>query len=191
MDLTHFTPVSQDFKHTLTTCAIRGFDINHQLWRLRLAKHMQDAEVELIMRTMVDAVQTYDQVVEVRCCGRLARDGTLKYPPQLLSLTPPHNGGLLPLSFGLFHQQEVVRDLTVDLFTQLRMFPVSSSPLHSSLFCILILQRVYSGWRAVFTGPQPLPALCLRPASSCARVARRWYERCIWFRSLSATTSLF
>ena len=26
---------------------------------------MQDAEVELIMRTMVDTVQTYDQVVEV------------------------------------------------------------------------------------------------------------------------------
>ena len=47
------------------------------------------------------------------------------HPQQLLSLTPPHNGGLLPLSFGLFHQQEVVRDLTVDLFTQLRTFPVS------------------------------------------------------------------
>jgi hypothetical protein len=32
---------------------------------------MQDAEVELIMRTMVDAVQTYDQVVEVSrgCCA--------------------------------------------------------------------------------------------------------------------------
>jgi hypothetical protein len=28
---------------------------------------MQDAEIELIMRTMVDAVQTYDQVVEVGC----------------------------------------------------------------------------------------------------------------------------
>ena len=27
---------------------------------------MQDAEVQLIMRTMVDAVQSYDQVVEVR-----------------------------------------------------------------------------------------------------------------------------
>jgi len=32
---------------------------------------MPDAEVELIMRTMVDAVQTYDQVVEVSrsCCA--------------------------------------------------------------------------------------------------------------------------
>jgi hypothetical protein len=49
----------------------------------------------------------------------------LTHGPQLLSLIPPYTGGLLPLSFGLFHQQEVVRDLTVDLFTQLRMFPVS------------------------------------------------------------------
>jgi hypothetical protein len=88
---------------------------------------MQDAEVELIMRTMVDAVQTYDQVTEV--CRPLSavcrRQDPSVSPSQLLSLTPPHNGGLLPLSFGLFHQQEVVRDLTVDLFTQLRMFPVS------------------------------------------------------------------
>jgi hypothetical protein len=29
---------------------------------------MHDAEVELIMRTLVNSVQTYDQVVEVRCC---------------------------------------------------------------------------------------------------------------------------
>jgi hypothetical protein len=49
----------------------------------------------------------------------------LTHRSQLLSVTPPYNGG--PLSFGLFHQQEVVRDLTVDLFTQLRMFPVSLS----------------------------------------------------------------
>jgi hypothetical protein len=59
-------------------------------------------------------------------CLPFAADSTHQLlRPQLLSLTPPHNGGLLPLSFGLFHQQEVVRDLTVDLFTQLRMFPVS------------------------------------------------------------------
>jgi hypothetical protein len=96
----------EDFKRVRATSAIRGFDIHHQLWRLRNVKHMQDAEVELIMRTLVNAVQTYDQAVE------------------LLSLIPPYTGGLLPLSFGLFHQQEVVRDLTVDLFTQLRMFPV-------------------------------------------------------------------
>ncbi|KAH9973509.1 hypothetical protein BGW80DRAFT_242960 [Lactifluus volemus] len=32
---------------------------------------MQDAEVELIMLTMVKSVQTYDQVVEVRYCGQI------------------------------------------------------------------------------------------------------------------------
>ena len=89
---------------------------------------MQDAEVELIMRTLVNSVQTYDEVAEVRgCCGRTVRSILVHLTDrlQLLSLTSPYNGGLLPLSFGLFHQQEVVRDLTVDLFTQLRMFPVS------------------------------------------------------------------
>ena len=60
--------VLQDFKRSRTTCAIRGFDIHHQLWRLRSVKHMQDTEAELIMRTLVNAVQTYDQVVEVRSC---------------------------------------------------------------------------------------------------------------------------
>lgn len=44
---------------------------------------------------------------------------------QLLAVLPPHVGGLLPLSFGLLHQQEVIRELTVDLFTHIRMFPVS------------------------------------------------------------------
>jgi hypothetical protein len=35
---------------------------------------MQDAEVELIMRTLVNSVQTYEEVVEVRgCCGRTVR----------------------------------------------------------------------------------------------------------------------
>ena len=105
---------------------------------------MQDAEVELIMRTMVDAVQTYDQVVEVRssrsCCASVTRPLAISTldtltPQQLLALTPPHNGGLLPLSFGLFHQQEVVRDLTVDLFTQLRTFSVSH---HRSLLYLTL-----------------------------------------------------
>ncbi|TFY76670.1 hypothetical protein EWM64_g7339, partial [Hericium alpestre] len=95
-----------DFARALQQNAIQGFDVVHQLWRLRNAKSMSEAEVELIMRTMAENVQTYDQVVE------------------LLAHSPPHAGGLLPLSFGLFHQQEAVRDLTVDIFTHLRMFPV-------------------------------------------------------------------
>ncbi|KAA1472050.1 spindle pole body interacting protein [Dentipellis sp. KUC8613] len=96
----------EDFKRSLQTNALQGFDVMHQLWRLRHAKNMCDLEAELIMRSMAENVQTYDQVVE------------------LLALSPPHSGGLLPLSYGLFHQQELVRDLTVDLFNQLRVFPV-------------------------------------------------------------------
>jgi len=110
-------------------------------------KHIHDVEVELIMRTLVDAVQTYDQLTSTTssCGGELGSAtaahplfgpcSTLDtpHPQQLLSLTPPHNGGILPLSFGLFHQQEVVRDLTVDLFSQLRMFPVSHYRSYRSL----------------------------------------------------------
>ena len=39
---------------------------------------MQDAEVESIMRTLVNSVQTYDEVVEVRsCCGRITQFSSL------------------------------------------------------------------------------------------------------------------
>ena len=50
-------------------------------------------------------------------------------PAQLLSWLPPHLHGLQPLSFGLFHQQEAVRDFTVDLFNALRGYPVRTSVL--------------------------------------------------------------
>ncbi|KAI0044953.1 spindle pole body interacting protein [Auriscalpium vulgare] len=103
----------EEFKRSLSTNAIQGFDVLHQLWRLRQVKQMQDAEVELIMRTLLESVQTYEQVVE------------------LLAFLPQHSGGLLPLSFGLFHQQEGIRDLTVDLFTQLRMVPVGVQSLQA------------------------------------------------------------
>ncbi|KZT25701.1 spindle pole body interacting protein [Neolentinus lepideus HHB14362 ss-1] len=96
----------EDFEKALSSDPIQGFDVLHQIWRFRHAKNMPDSEVDLIMRTLVENVQTYDQVVE------------------LLSFLPPHYGGLLPLSFGLFHQQEIVRELTVELFNQLRIHPV-------------------------------------------------------------------
>lgn len=44
---------------------------------------------------------------------------------QLLAFMPPHTNGLLPLSFGLFHQSETVRELTIDIFNELRSYPVS------------------------------------------------------------------
>ncbi len=59
----------QDFARALQQNAIQGFDVVHQLWRLRNTKSMSEAEVELIMRTMAENVQTYDQVVEVRAAA--------------------------------------------------------------------------------------------------------------------------
>lgn len=97
---------AMDFKKSLTTNPIKGFDVVHQIFRLRHAKRIPDAEVSLVMRWLIDNVKTYDQVVE------------------FLSYLMPHSGGLLPLAFGLFHQKESIRDQTVDLFNQLRAYPV-------------------------------------------------------------------
>ncbi|KAF9787957.1 spindle pole body interacting protein [Thelephora terrestris] len=95
-----------DFKKSLTTDAIQGVDIYHQLSRLRHGKNIPDAEVELMMRTFAENLQTYDQVVE------------------LLALVPPHQGGLLPLSLGLLHPQEIIREYTVDILNELRQYSI-------------------------------------------------------------------
>jgi len=105
-----YARTQQDFAALQAGSPIQGFDLGYQIWRFRAAKNLLDGEVELFMRTLLENVRSYDQVVE------------------LLSMLPAHSGGLLPLSFGLFHQQEHIRDLTVDLFTQLRMYPVHILP---------------------------------------------------------------
>lgn len=56
---------TQDFQKSQATNAIKGFDVLHQLFRLRHAKSMPDGEIELIMQTLAGNVQNYDQVVEV------------------------------------------------------------------------------------------------------------------------------
>ncbi|KIJ61626.1 hypothetical protein HYDPIDRAFT_115800 [Hydnomerulius pinastri MD-312] len=95
-----------DFRKHQATNAIQGFDLLHQLSRLRLVKNLSDGEVELIVRSIAENVQSYEQVVE------------------LLAYMPPHAGGLQPLSFCLFHQQESVREATLDIFNELRSHPV-------------------------------------------------------------------
>lgn len=94
-----------DYPKYQANLAIKGFDVLHQLFRLRYTKNITEAETLAIMRTLADNVRSYDQVVE------------------LLSWLP-HGGGLLYLGFGLLHQREGVRDATVDLFNQLRAYPV-------------------------------------------------------------------
>ncbi|KAJ7633486.1 stabilization of polarity axis-domain-containing protein [Mycena polygramma] len=98
--------ICADFRNAQLIDAIQGFDVSHQLFRLRNAKTMSEAEVTTIMRTLAENVKTYDQVI------------------QLLAYLMPHGGGLLHLAFSLFHQKESVRDATVDLFNQLRVYPV-------------------------------------------------------------------
>ncbi|KAG2136725.1 docking domain of Afi1 for Arf3 in vesicle trafficking-domain-containing protein [Suillus clintonianus] len=96
----------EDFRKYRATAAIQGFDLSHQLSKLRLVKNLPDAEVELIVRSIADSLRTYEQVVE------------------LLAYMPPHAGGLQPLSFCLFHHQESIREATVDIFNVLRQNPV-------------------------------------------------------------------
>jgi len=55
----------QDFSKFHSTNTIKGFDVLHQLFRLRHAKKMPDSEVALIMRTFANNVKSYDQVIEV------------------------------------------------------------------------------------------------------------------------------
>ncbi|OAX42604.1 spindle pole body interacting protein [Rhizopogon vinicolor AM-OR11-026] len=96
----------QDSKKYRATAPIQGFDVTHQLSRLRMVKNLPDAEVELIVRSIAESLRTYEQVVEI------------------LAFMPPHAGGLQPLSFCLFHQQESIREATVDIFNELRQYPV-------------------------------------------------------------------
>ena len=58
--------MQQDFKRHQLASAIQDFDLLHQLYRLRQSKDMTDAEVELIVRTIMENVRSYDQIVEVR-----------------------------------------------------------------------------------------------------------------------------
>ncbi|KZS96252.1 spindle pole body interacting protein [Sistotremastrum niveocremeum HHB9708] len=103
----------KDFRAYLETNAIQGFDLAHQIGRLRNAKNMADGEMDLIVRTLVERVRSYEQVVEV------------------LSHFPPHAGGLLPLTFGLFHQQEPIRDIVVEVLDTFRSYPIGYQFLQS------------------------------------------------------------
>ncbi|KAG8907144.1 hypothetical protein FRB99_005252 [Tulasnella sp. 403] len=103
----------QDFQAWLEARPIKVMDIQHQIARLRNAKNLPDAEVDLIMRSMYVGVRTYDQIVE------------------LLSHLPPHAGGLLPITFGLFHTNHAIRETTVDVINILRSQPIGNQFVNS------------------------------------------------------------
>jgi hypothetical protein len=124
-----FLNLQQDFQRAQATNSFKGFDVLHQLFRLRYAKNISDDEVEVIMRTIAENVQTYDQVIEVN--RHVSRKKLKKLIAmlqlQLLAYMTPHSGGLLQLSFGLLHQQKCVREKTVDILNELRLHPVRIS----------------------------------------------------------------
>jgi hypothetical protein len=55
----------QDFQNEVENNPIRGFDLEHQILRLRNGKGVPEGEVALIIKTICENVKTYDQVVEV------------------------------------------------------------------------------------------------------------------------------
>ncbi|KAA1094111.1 hypothetical protein PGT21_010064 [Puccinia graminis f. sp. tritici] len=83
-----------------------GFDISHQISRLRMSRKMPEVEVETIYEVLVNTIETDEQVVEV------------------LSWLPSYLGGLLPLSFGLFHPSKKIRSLSVELIRKFEAHPI-------------------------------------------------------------------
>ncbi len=79
---------------------------------------------------------------------------------------PPHHQGLQPLSFGLFHQQEAIRDLTVEIMNELRSYPVIYHK-RRRVSQPMLTSPVSTGWRPVLAILEPFPALRVRATSSC------------------------
>ncbi|KZT60916.1 spindle pole body interacting protein [Calocera cornea HHB12733] len=85
---------------------IRGYDLVYQIQRLRTGKHVTDPEVDAIMRTLRDSTQTYEQVTEI------------------LALLPPYSGGLLPITFCLFHPQSHIRESAIEFLDAIQRHPI-------------------------------------------------------------------
>ncbi|OAV92008.1 hypothetical protein PTTG_03586 [Puccinia triticina 1-1 BBBD Race 1] len=83
-----------------------GYDISHQISRLRMSRKMTEVEVETIYEVLVHTIETDEQVLEV------------------LSWLPSYLGGLLPLSFGLFHPSKKIRGLSVELVRKFEAHPI-------------------------------------------------------------------
>ncbi|GAA5824786.1 hypothetical protein JCM10212_004929 [Sporobolomyces blumeae] len=95
----------EHFKRSLEFAPLRDFDLVHQLSRLRQGRQLCPGEVQLIVQTLAQSVQSDEQVVA------------------FLAHLPSHFGGLLPVSFGLFHPAPQVRSLTLDLLDQVGSHP--------------------------------------------------------------------
>jgi len=108
--------------------SIIGFDLHHQLARLRKGKKLQSSECELIFTTVAKSIKTTEQIIEVSTVlKKRSRKVCIVYRTillQLLSLLPAQHGGLFPLSCGLFHSSTVIRSASQDLLVRLATHPV-------------------------------------------------------------------
>ncbi|ORX40101.1 docking domain of Afi1 for Arf3 in vesicle trafficking-domain-containing protein [Kockovaella imperatae] len=96
---------AKDWARHMKTRAI-GFDVQHQIARLRLIKNMTDGEAEAIFSCLAAGIRSYEQVVE------------------LLTILPSHWGGLLPIANGLFHRWPGVREAAIEVLQNLQQYNI-------------------------------------------------------------------
>ncbi|GAA5849623.1 hypothetical protein JCM8547_000514 [Rhodosporidiobolus lusitaniae] len=119
----------QAFRQSLHDSPVQGFDLTHQIGRLRQSRQLSQAEARLIFQTLTQAIRTDEQVVS------------------LLAQLPSHFGGLLPIAFGFFHPSSEVRHHTLELFDTLsghptgRKFVSALNAFHRSAYARLSAER--------------------------------------------------
>jgi hypothetical protein len=101
---------------------LSAFDVRHQVMRLRMSRNLPMSEAELIFSVLAVNVTTGEQVVEV---SRFRTPRCRLTVVQLLAHLPLHAGGLLPLSFGLFHPSSNVKEHALQLLDRIDQCPVS------------------------------------------------------------------
>ncbi|CEH17866.1 hypothetical protein CBOM_04247 [Ceraceosorus bombacis] len=109
--------------------AIVGYDVQHQVQRLKRARHMSAAEAELIFVTLSSTIRTPQQITE------------------FLALHAPHTGSLSSIAVGLLHPSSTVRGASVELLSSLcttslgRKFVQSLNIFHRLAFARQLTER--------------------------------------------------
>lgn len=108
---------------------VESFDLGHQLARLRRSKKLPHNECELIFSTIAHHLHTHEQILE------------------LLASLPPHLGGLMPISAGLFHPSPSISIAAQDILIRLtahstgRKFVQSLNLYHRLAFARAVHER--------------------------------------------------
>ncbi|PWN44410.1 spindle pole body interacting protein [Ceraceosorus guamensis] len=124
-----FRAVSFRTLSALSEQAIVGYDVQHQVQRLKRARHMSAAEAELIFATLSSTIRTPKQITE------------------FLALHAPHTGSLSSIAVGLLHPSSNVRGASVELLSSLcttslgRKFVQSLNIFHRLAFARQLTER--------------------------------------------------